>query len=647
MEVMPTATNASLESHKRTFEEADMANTSSIVPEDPFSDGASSILTPISSTPSRASTIDLDLRSRQGSPAASVTSSAPTSTSNAQGPASKKRKLTFAEKEVERAVKRQEKEEKERLKAQEKARKEEEKRIKDEEKRRKEEEKEVARRQKEIEKAEKQKVKDAEKAAKDAERQAREGKKKKEEEEKQKKQRSQMRLNAFFIKPASTPQPNISTDISPPAAVSSPQKADGSRRGSVASVGDENNGAAQTPSKKIKTDYQNVFLDFSLPSNTVIAPYYRCHRDAKALKNAVASIDEALTKTDAVNIDFDVHSLFRSNAVVTRRGRLPRRSVRELVNTMGGSSNEPIDLTGDHSNKGRVSLAGIPVKVLFFREDVRPPYQGTYTRRVSPKSATKLSRRPFSRSLPDTNYDYDSEAEWEPPQEGDEDLESEDDDEEDEGDDDMDGFLDDENDTATKKGLLGGNEMEPVCTGIVWEGERENMVINGLNLNSMRIDVLNDDHQFPIDPFSNKYWKPTKSEEVSSASSTTSMQPPSRSPLTSVKSSNAVFNQGTIAPVTQSSGEPQLVMKATGQQPSTRGRPRKDPSRPLKMISPDLLPEFKQAVSGSNLSKAGLVEVLKKQFPKIAKDIIKDTLTAVATREGVKEADKVWVLVNT
>ena len=34
------------------------------------------------------------------------------------------------------------------------------------------------------------------------------------------------------------------------------------------------------------------------------------------------------------------------------------------------------------------------------------------------------------------------------------------------------------------------------------------------------------------------------------------------------------------------------------------------------------------------------------RFPKVAKDVIKDTLTAVATREGAKEADKIWVLIG-
>ena len=113
---------------------------------------------------------------RSQSPAPSTASSSLTELSNTtgithkpsdgMGSPAKKRKLTFAEAQVEKAVKEREKEEKARHKAEEKAKKEEEKRQKDEEKRKKAEEREAARREKEIEKAEK----DAARQAKEAER---------------------------------------------------------------------------------------------------------------------------------------------------------------------------------------------------------------------------------------------------------------------------------------------------------------------------------------------------------------------------------------------------------------------------------------------------------------------------------------------
>lgn len=82
-------------------------------------------------------------------------------------PDSKKRKLTFAEREVEKAVKRTEKEQKEKEKAEAKAKK-------DEEKKRKDEEREAARKVKDAVKAEKQKAKDAVQQERDAEKKRKE-----------------------------------------------------------------------------------------------------------------------------------------------------------------------------------------------------------------------------------------------------------------------------------------------------------------------------------------------------------------------------------------------------------------------------------------------------------------------------------------
>jgi chromatin assembly factor 1 subunit A len=158
--------------------------------------GETSSPTQSSGTPSLA--IGLD-RSRQASPAGSTTSSSLTDLTDITGEATKpslsaaptkKRKMTFAEREVERAVRKQEKEARERQKAEDKARREEEKRLKDEEKRRREEEKEATRRERELEKAEKQKAKDAEKRAKEDE-------KRKKEEDKEKKERVSMTTGQY------------------------------------------------------------------------------------------------------------------------------------------------------------------------------------------------------------------------------------------------------------------------------------------------------------------------------------------------------------------------------------------------------------------------------------------------------------------
>jgi chromatin assembly factor 1 subunit A len=64
------------------------------------------------------------------------------------------------------------------------------------------------------------------------------------------------------------------------------------------------------------------------------------------------------------------------------------------------------------------------------------------------------------------------------------------------------------------------------------------------------------------------------------------------------------------------------------------------------MLPADDIPKFKEAVQGSNLSKVGLIEVLKKQFPGRPAAAIKGTLEVLAKRVGAKEVDKRWVVVE-
>ena len=148
-----------------------------------------------------------------------------------------------------------------------------------------------------------------------------------------------------------------------------------------------------------------------------------------------------------------------------------------------GTSKNPIDLTNSHSNSSKPTdlLKSVSKKYLKFAEDVRPPYIGTYTK--APKALSKITRNPFTRALPSTNYDYDSEVEWEDPGEG-EDLDSEGDEEvdEDEGDD-LDDFLDDDaaDARAAKRRLIVG-DLQPVSSGLCWEGESPSEELNEYKL---------------------------------------------------------------------------------------------------------------------------------------------------------------------
>ena len=58
-----------------------------------------------------------------------------------------------------------------------------------------------------------------------------------------------------------------------------------------------------------------------------------------------------------------------------------------------------------------------------------------------------------------------------------------------------------------------------------------------------------------------------------------------------------------------------------------------------------MLEDFKQEIlANNNLSKVGLVEVLKTKFPKCSKDVLKDSVDVVAVRQGARLADKRWVI---
>ena len=89
-------------------------------------------------------------------------------------------------------------------------------------------------------------------------------------------------------------------------------------------------------------------------------------------------------------------------------------------------------------------LKNVPLKYLRFYEDVRPPYVGTFSKMPS-TTAEKLARNPFARAFGNFSYDYDSEAEWEEPEEGEElGSEDEEDAEDDDDGDDANDIIDDE-----------------------------------------------------------------------------------------------------------------------------------------------------------------------------------------------------------
>ncbi|KLJ09513.1 hypothetical protein EMPG_15070 [Blastomyces silverae] len=532
----------------------------------------------------------------------------------------KKRKLSPASMQA-RAL---EKEMKEKQKAEEKAKKDEERKRKEEEKKRRDEEREEERRKRE-----------EKKKAKDEERLAREEERKKRDEERMKKEKSQMRLNAFFAKPTTS------------NSTSTVNAAEG---GNSTSVNDSSGGSAATKSEqKPLSDYEQEFPPFFLRSHVKLAPPHRFERDADSLKYACKKLDSLFknvtsSEEEAPAMTFRPSELFDMLPYRRQQGKPNGPTVREVLLRMQGAASNTIDLTGDEKtqNPGDL-LKKIPMKVLKFSEDVRPPYQGTFSKRLAKQEARRLCRNPFGRIVPDFNYDYDSEAEWEEPEEG-EDLDSEGEEEmSEEGDGDMEDFLDDGDDDAVggRRRVIVG-DLEPVCSGIHWEGEGD---IDPM-MSSYRMQVISETLNFPIDPFSSVYWsKPT---------------PASRSPLRHLTHrsnqpldrAGAMINTLSQKQFSQSSGllQPPCTLPSTLSATLPSGQSTLLPvaasnQKPRRPFPPHQVAEFKEVIAGSNLTKAGLIEVLKKRFPKVSKDIIKDTLTSTAQRLGQKEADKKWVLI--
>ena len=307
---------------------------------------------------------------------------------------------------------------------------------------------------------------------------------------------SQLRLNAFFVQPS---MPHCTPSASPTRDTASPLS---SRRSSIAESKEmelpreRSRSVSVTPQKARLPDYERQFPPFFLQSHTRLAPYSRFSRDVKSLAYAQKKIDESFEREAGTNESFNVHDLLHLSPGSSRRS--PRvHTVKDIIARIHGSARNPIDLTETQFKRAIQEptdlLKTIPMKYLKFFEDYRPPYTGTFTKVTDPRAMSKLCRKPFSREISDTNYDYDSEAEWEEPGEG-EDLDSEGEEEagDDEEENDMEGFLDDEDDAVKKRPLLG--DLEPTCSGICWENleneESKLANLDVLDLEHFKLDFL-------------------------------------------------------------------------------------------------------------------------------------------------------------
>ncbi|KAI9765490.1 MAG: hypothetical protein M1840_007316 [Geoglossum simile] len=537
----------------------------------------------------------------------------------------KRKKLTLAEKQAQ-----------DEEKARKKAQRDEEKRLKDDERRKKEEERAEDKRRKEEEREEKKRAKEEEKRVKEEEKKKREEERKLKEEEKlkkadTKKDKSQMSLNVFLSRP-SVPVPSATRRRI--AAPDEPVELEAQ--------------STSTSQPSPKTNYQRAFTPFFVKPHVTLAPQNRWCTGEDSVKEFRRRMDEFLenqsnserpTKTTTLNISEMCHT---PPSIRSVQGIAPRYTVKEIIAILNasvrdlGTAQNSVKNSGSARQKKRhfgpieaELLKSIPMKYLEFHEDVRPPYRGTFTKQPPADIVRSVSRNPTQRKLPNINYDYDSEAVWDPEEEG-EDLDSEGEQEDatDEEADDMEGFLDDE-DAPEASGIVNKrrtvlSDLIPVCSGLCWD---DGTGVGNEELGDYKMEIILGNARAPIDPFSTSYWhtvrsslSPSTKVNAGGNAARSQMQPP-RAPLQTISRSHQSVNR-----------------VSTSQASTTTG--------PAAMVTAGNLDNFKAAIQGSDLTKAGLIEVLKKKFPEIPKTAIRNTLNCIAERVGQKEADKRWVIIN-
>lgn len=218
-------------------------------------------------------------------------------------------------------------------------------------------------------------------------------------------------------------------------------------------------------------DYSRTFLPFALQSFTIVAPTNRFSTlyDAENLRAFGDNWSEfakpaASLALESVIQDAALHGLPPKV--------LPQTSKAVAAFTECLEKAHGIPSINNDASKGAFDmLESIPMKYLFFHEDVRPPYIGTQTGISTVQELAKLARNPLRKQRTELDYQYESEAEWEELDDA-EDLGSEgEDDAESLADSDDIAFLDDEEaeDSARAKQRIIAKDMQPVSTGLCWD----------------------------------------------------------------------------------------------------------------------------------------------------------------------------------
>lgn len=394
--------------------------------------------------------------------------------------------------------------EKERIEAAKKQEREEQKAAADAKKKAIAQEKETKRKQKEEE--DRRKADEKEKKRREKEEEER-----KFQEAKDKKERSQLRLNSFFKTPTSSSGGSSGSALAKTASGGSPLKASttnlaaglsGSPR-RVATM--SSSGAVAGASSKAASDqqpatelseYERIFKPFFVKENVIMATsLFGMDDETKEAKSRI--LDEYLSGTRGT---FSPAKPFSSSSAVDyfhlpcnraqkplQRGR-GHPSVRKIMKILGSEDGSYDEAQSSQTKLALDLLKSVPMKYLFFREDVRPAYFGTVTSEPPQARLSKLARNPLAKTVLPLNYDYDSEAEWVDDGDG-EDVDGLDDEEEELDDDgEMSDFLDDSEDAMPLRPAFSGGGMEPESTGLCWENERRRTP--HANLESFRMEFI-------------------------------------------------------------------------------------------------------------------------------------------------------------
>ncbi|KIL91473.1 hypothetical protein FAVG1_05089 [Fusarium avenaceum] len=476
-------------------------------------------------------------------------------------------------------------------------------RLKEEEREEKAALRAVEKAQAEEEKAAKAKERDDKRRQKDEEKKRKDEEKKRKEEEEAKKARQQRKLGAFFKIP------------------NTPKKVTDNSQTKNATPGDGS--PAKDISKDSKTEYEKLFKPFFIKEHTRVA-HIGPAMDTETREVKSRILDECITgqrKDELKASQFDPVRLFALPNRPPKRGML-HHPVNHIMEQVYKETEKAENAGPEHADKimrdTRQMLSKVPMKIISFSQDVRPPYYGTMTFKpfaLGKANMSQLARKPTGRRLP-LDYDYDSEAEWQEEEEG-EDLDVDDDEEEMDDEDDMDGFLDDSEDAGLSRRLF-ANILEPNSTGICFEDG--NQVANKV-VYEHRMEFIHDglEQTWGIDPFSTQYWEPeiktkiTKPTKPTPASETTNKMPPPPTP------SNA-------------------FSALTGSNNNAGGDA-------LKLVKSELLDDVKRAILNNKaLSKVGIIDFLYHQFrDNVSRTEVKNTVEMVAEKTG-KGRSKEWAL---